>query len=199
MKNKFYLIFCFLFVSQYSLANCLEPYENLNNFYNYKSFQADFIQNFSTPDQNKLKGKIFLKKPNNLKLTINKPSQSETIINNNSVFRIDYELDQAVKYKKENIIDQIPAAFLLLSPEKFCMNLEKVNCSQGACNIIPIDKTYISSISLIFEKSILSKISYTNSFEEKSSISFFDFDVNPELSTSLFRYNQEVSDLITLE
>ena len=32
MKNKFYLIFCFLFISQYSLANCLEPYENLNNF-----------------------------------------------------------------------------------------------------------------------------------------------------------------------
>ena len=98
-----------------SNATCLEENKHLLNFSKEKFYSADFSQTFENKQKEPVFGKIILKKPFFLKVSnLNSNSvESEIIINENSIYRIDYDLDQAVKYKKENIIHQIPAAFLL--------------------------------------------------------------------------------------
>ena len=96
-----------------------------------------------------------LKKPFFLKVSNTRSNSvdSEIIINEDSIYRIDYDLDQAVKYKKENIIHQIPAAFLLEDLDSICLNSTKRDCFDNICTIFPKDKTYISKIDLIFNHS----------------------------------------------
>tara|TARA_B110000483_G_C18166738_1_gene531592 strand:- start:139 stop:738 length:600 start_codon:yes stop_codon:yes gene_type:complete len=199
MRNKKLFFIGLLITSNFSLGNCLEPHKNLKDFFDSKSFSADFQQTFNDSNSDKFDGSIMLKKPHSLKLIMKQPARTDLIINQEAVYRIDYDLDQAVKYKKENIINQIPAAFLLLSAKDICKTFEKIACTKDRCFIKPKDTSYLTSINLIFKEKNLKEISYINSFEEEAFIFLSNFQPNSELSPSLFSYNQEVTDLIILD
>ena len=184
-----------------SNATCLEENKHLLNFSKEKFYSADFSQTFENKQKEPVFGKIILKKPFFLKVSnLNSNSvESEIIINENSIHRIDYDLDQAVKYKKENIIHQIPAAFLLEDSDSICRNSEKIDCIDNSCAIFPKDKNYISKIDLIFNDVFLTNIKYLDAFGVKSEVAITNFTSRPELSSSVFGYNYEVKDLISLD
>ena len=184
-----------------SNATCLEENKYLLNFSKEKFYSADFSQTFENKQKEPVFGKIILKKPSFLKVSnLNSNSvESEIIINENSIYRIDYDIDQALKYKKENIIHQIPAAFLLDDLESICLNSAKIDCFDNSCTILPKDKTYISKIDLIFNDTFITNIKYQDAFGVTREVIITNFISQPKLSSSVFRYNYEVKDLISLD
>ena len=54
------------------------------------------------------------------KIKTTKPSKTELIVNNQDVYRTDYDLNETIKYKLANIESQIPALLLLKSKKKVC-------------------------------------------------------------------------------
>ena len=201
MLTKSYLsLFFFIFTLNLS-GSCLGENNKLSNFSKETFYSADFSQSFESKERETIFGKIILKKPFFLKVSNFNPTiiESEILINKNSVYRIDYDLDQAVKYKKEKIINQIPAAFLLEDEKSICLNFSKFDCDINSCKIEPKDKTYTSNIEIFFDEIFLKKVEYHDAFGKKSTISISNFVANPKLSSSVFSYNYEVKDLISLD
>jgi len=201
MLNKYFIYFFLVFFLPVSIATCLEDNKYLLDFSKETFYSADFSQSFDNKEKEAVNGNIILKKPFFLKVSNTRSNsvESEIIINENSIYRIDYDLDQAVRYRKENIIHQIPAAFLLEDFESICLNSLKVDCIDNSCAIFPKDNTYISKIDLIFDSTFISKVKYTDAFGAKSVVTISNFISKPRLSPSVFSYNYEVKDLILLD
>ena len=201
MLNKYFIYFFLVFFLPVSIATCLEDNKYLLDFSKETFYSADFSQSFDNKEKEAVKGNIILKKPFFLKVSNTRSNsvESEIIINENLIYRIDYDLDQAVRYRKENIIHQIPAAFLLEDFESICLNSSKVDCIDNSCAIFPKDNTYISKIDLIFDSTFISKVKYTDAFGAKSVVTISNFISKPRLSPSVFSYNYEVRDLILLD
>tara|TARA_S200000501_G_scaffold365980_1_gene400152 strand:- start:38 stop:643 length:606 start_codon:yes stop_codon:yes gene_type:complete len=201
MLNKYFIYFFLVFFLPVSIATCLEDNKYLLDFSKETFYSADFSQAFDNKEKEAVNGNIILKKPFFLKVSNTRSNsvESEIIINENSIYRIDYDLDQAVRYRKENIIHQIPAAFLLEDFESICLNSLKVDCIDNSCAIFPKDNTYISKIDLIFDSTFISKVKYTDAFGAKSVVTISNFISKPRLSPSVFSYNYEVKDLILLD
>jgi len=201
MLNKNLTIFFLILFHSVLNSACLEEHKHLSIFSKEKFYSADFSQSFETKKKETIFGKIILKKPFFLKVSNTNLNsiESEIIINEKSIYRIDYDLDQAVKYKKENIIHQIPAAFLLEDLESICLNSAKIDCFNNSCTIFPKDKTYISKIDLIFDDTFITNIKYQDAFGVTSEVIITNFISQPKLSSSVFSYNYEVKDLISLD
>ena len=77
-----------------SNATCLEENRHLLNFSKEKFYSADFSQTFDNEQKEPVFGKIILKKPFFLKVSNldSNSVESEIIINENSIYRIDYDL-----------------------------------------------------------------------------------------------------------
>ena len=61
------------------------------------------------------------------------------------------------------------------------------------------DEGYISKIDLIFDDTFITKVKYTDAFGAKSIVTISNFISKPRLSPSVFSYNYEVKDLISLD
>ena len=201
MLSKYFIFFLLIFFLPISVATCVEENKYLLNFSKETFYSADFSQSFDNLEKELVYGNIILKKPFFLKVTNSSSNtiESEIIINENSIYRIDYDLDQAVKYSKENIIHQIPAAFLLEDLNSICLNSSKVDCIDNSCAIFLKDSTYISKIDLIFDDTFIAKVKYTDAFGANSVVTITNFISKPKLSPSVFSYNYEVKDLISLD
>ena len=201
MLNKYFIFFLIISFLPESIATCVEENKYLLNFSKETFYSADFSQSFDNKEKEVVNGNIILKKPFFLKVSNARSNsvESEIIINENSIYRIDYDLDQAVKYRKENVIHQIPAAFLLEDLDSICYNSSKVDCVDNSCAIFFKDNSYISKIDLIFDDTFITKVKYTDAFGAKSIVSISNFISRPKLSPSVFSYNYEVKDLISLD
>ena len=201
MLNKYFIYFFLFFFLPLSIATCVEENKYLFNFSKETFYSADFSQSFDNKEKEAVNGNIILKKPFFLKVSNSRSNfvESEIIINEDSIYRIDYDLDQAVKYRKENIIHQIPAAFLLEDLKSICLNSSKVDCIDNSCTIFLKDNSYISKIDLIFDDTFITKVKYTDAFGAKSIVTISNFISKPRLSPSVFSYNYEVKDLISLD
>ena len=120
MQNKFYIFFFFL-LTNLAYAKCDLGSESLNKFFDSKfSLSSDFNQSFVKDDKDPIEGSILLQRPNNLKITLNSPINSEILIDKNYIYQTDHDLDQTVRYDRNQMIDKIPAAILLLSSKQLC-------------------------------------------------------------------------------
>ncbi len=122
MLNK--LSFIFLFVS-FNIFTCSE----LNNLNIYskdtKTISLNYIQSFEGINKSNIEGQVYFEKPNHFKIKTTKPSKTELIVNNQDVYRTDFDLNETIKYKLKNIESQIPALLLLKSKKKFVKFFEK--------------------------------------------------------------------------
>ena len=136
MQNKFHIFFFYL-LSNLAYAKCDLGSESLNKFFDSKfSLSSDFIQSFVNDDKDPIEGSIILQRPNNLKITLKSPMNSEILIDKNFIFQTDFDLDQTVRYDRNQMIDQIPAAILLLSSERVCKSFQIDTCSNEKCLLI---------------------------------------------------------------
>ena len=136
MQNKFHIFFFYL-LSNLAYAKCDLGSESLNKFFDSKfSLSSDFIQSFVNNDKAPIEGSILLQRPNSLKITLKSPMNSEILINKDYIFQTDFDLDQTVRYDRNQMIDQIPAAFLLLSSERVCKSFQIDTCSNEKCLLI---------------------------------------------------------------
>ena len=118
MLNKLFLII--LFVS-FNIFTCAE----LNNLNIYsqdtRTISLNYIQSYRGINKSNVEGQVYFEKPNLFKIKTTEPSKTELIVNNQDVYRTDYDLNETIKYKLANIESQIPALLLLKSKKKLAV------------------------------------------------------------------------------
>ena len=179
MLNKLLLIF--LFVS-FNIFTCSE----LNNLNIYskdtKTISLNYIQTFEGVNKSNIEGQVFFEKPNLFKIITSNPSKTELIVNDQDVYRSDFELNETIKYRLENIESQIPALLLLKSQKKVCAFLKNYENSE-----------FISDLKIMSDNRDLKTISYTDQFGVSTEIIFLDIKLNEELEKKIFDYNKDTT------
>ena len=132
-----------------------------------------------------IEGQVFFEKPNLIKIITTNPSKTELIVNDQDIYRTDYELNETIKYKLENIEFQIPALLLLKSKKKVCSFLNNSEISE-----------FISDVNIISDNEILKSISYKDQFGADTQINFFDIKLNDQLDKKIFDYNKNTNLII---
>ncbi len=183
MLNKLFLV---ILLFPLYISTCKEL--NNLNIYNQdtKTISLGYIQSFGGTKNSNIKGQIFFEKPSLFKIVTIKPSKTELIVNYQDVYRTDYELNETIKYKLEDIESQIPALLLLKSKKKVCNFLKNSRKSD-----------FISDLNLISENESLKKLIYKDQFGVITQIDFFDIKLNDELDKKIFDYNKN-SNLVIL-
>ena len=195
MQNKFHILFFYL-LSNLAYAKCDLGSESLNKFFDSKlSLSSDFIQSFVNDDKDPIEGSIILQRPNNLKITLKSPMNSEILIDENFIFQTDFDLDQTVRYDRNQMIDQIPAAILLLSSERVCKSFQVDTCSNEKCLLINKN----NKLELVFFDEILKSLSFYSPNFNESKINFENLSIMQKINDSAFSYNQQVTDLLIFD
>ena len=195
MQNKFHIFFFYL-LSNLAYAKCDLGSESLNKFFDSKfSLSSDFIQSFVNNDKAPIEGSILLQRPNNLKITLKSPMNSEILINKDYIFQTDFDLDQTVRYDRNQMIDQIPAAILLLSSERVCKSFQIDTCSNEKCLLINKN----NKLELVFFDEILKSLSFYSPNFDESKINFENLSIMQKINDSAFSYNQQVTDLLIFD
>ena len=195
MQNKFHIFFFYL-LSNLAYAKCDLGSESLNKFFDSKlSLSSDFIQSFVNDDKDPIEGSILLQRPNNLKITLKSPMNSEILIDENFIFKTDFDLDQTVRYDRNQMIDQIPAAILLLSSERVCKSFQIDTCSNEKCLLI----NKHNKLELVFFDEILKSLSFYSPNFDESKINFENLSIMQKINDSAFSYNQQVTDLLIFD
>ena len=195
MQNKFHIFFFYL-LSNLAYAKCDLGSESLNKFFDSKlSLSSDFIQSFTNDDKAPIEGSILLQRPNSLKITLKSPMNSEILINKDYIFQTDFDLDQTVRYDRNQMIDQIPAAILLLSSERVCKSFQIDTCSNEKCLLINKN----NKLELVFFDEILKSLSFYSPNFNESKINFENLSIMQKINDSAFSYNQQVTDLLIFD
>ena len=195
MQNKFHIFFFYL-LSNLAYAKCDLGSESLKKFFDSKlSLSSDFIQSFVNDDKDPIEGSILLQRPNNLKITLKSPMNSEILINKDYIFQTDFDLDQTVRYDRNQMIDQIPAAILLLSSERVCKSFQIDTCSNEKCLLINKN----NKLELVFFDEILKSLSFYSPNFNESKINFENLSIMQKINDSAFSYNQQVTDLLIFD
>ena len=195
MQNKFHIFFFYL-ISNLAYAKCDLGSESLNKFFDSKlSLSSDFIQSFVNNDKAPIEGSILLQRPNNLKITLKSPMNSEILINKDYIFQTDFDLDQTVRYDRNQMIDQIPAVILLLSSEQVCKSFQIDTCSNEKCLLINKN----NKLELVFFDEILKSLSFYSPNFDESKINFENLSIMQKINDSAFSYNQQVTDLLIFD
>lgn len=195
MQNKFHIFFFYL-LSNLAYAKCDLGSESLKKFFDSKlSLSSDFIQSFVNDDKDPIEGSILLQRPNNLKITLKSPMNSEILINKDYIFQTDFDLDQTVRYDRNQMIDQIPAAILLLSSERVCKSFQIDTCSNEKCLLINKN----NKLELVFFDEILKSLSFYSPNFDESKINFENLSIMQKINDSAFSYNQQVTDLLIFD
>ena len=195
MQNKFHIFFFYL-LSNLAYAKCDLGSESLKKFFDSKlSLSSDFIQSFVNDDKDPIEGSILLQRPNNLKITLKSPMNSEILINKDYIFQTDFDLDQTVRYDRNQMIDQIPAAILLLSSERVCKSFQIDTCSNEKCLLINKN----NKLELVFFDEILKSLSFYSPNFNESKINFENLSIMQKINDSAFIYNQQVTDLLIFD
>ena len=195
MQNKFHIFFFYL-LSNLAYAKCDLGSESLNKFFDSKlSLSSDFIQSFVNDDKDPIEGSMLLQRPNNLKITLKSPMNSEILIDKNFIFQTDFDLDQTVRYDRNQMIDQIPAAILLLSSERVCKSFQIDTCSNEKCLLINKN----NKLELVFFDEILKSLSFYSPNFDETKINFENLSIMQKINDSAFSYNQQVTDLLIFD
>ena len=177
MLNKLFIIF---FLISFNVFTCAE----LNNLNIYsqdtKTISLNYIQSFEGINRPNVVGEVYFEKPNLFKIKTTKPSKTELIVNNQDVYRTDYDLNETIKYKLANIESQIPALLLLKSKKKACSFLNNFESSE-----------FVSDLNIISDSGSLKIISYKDQFGTNTQIDFINIKLNDELDKKIFDYNRE--------
>ena len=177
MLNKLFLIF---FLISFNVFTCAE----LNNLSIYsqdtRTISLNYIQSYEGINRSNVEGQVYFEKPNLFKIKTTKPSKTELIVNNQDVYRTDYDLNETIKYKLANIESQIPALLLLKSKKKVCSFLNNSESSE-----------FVSDLNIISDSGSLKMISYKDQFGTNTQIDFINIKLNDELDKKIFDYNKE--------
>lgn len=195
MQNKFYIFFFFL-LTNLAYAKCDLGSESLNKFFDSKfSLSSDFNQSFVKDDKDPIEGSILLQRPNNLKITLNSPINSEILIDKNYIYQTDHDLDQTVRYDRNQMIDKIPAAILLLSSKQLCKFFQIDSCSDERCLLFSKD----NKLELVFYNKELKSLTFESPNFDESKINFENLSVMQKINDSAFSYNHKVADLLIFD
>ncbi len=195
MQNKFYIFFFFL-LTNLAYAKCDLGSESLNKFFDSKfSLSSDFNQSFVKDDKDPIEGSILLQRPNNLKITLKSPINSEILIDKNYIYQTDHDLDQTVRYDRNQMIDKIPAAILLLSSKQLCKFFQIDSCSDERCLLFSKD----NKLELVFFDKELKSLTFDSPNFDESKINFENLSVMQKINDSAFSYNHKVADLLIFD
>ena len=177
MLNKLFLITLFISLNIFTCAEL----NNLNIYgQDTKTISLEYIQSFEGINKSNVEGQVYFEKPNLFKIKTTEPSKTELIVNNQDVYRTDYDLNETIKYKLANIESQIPALLLFKSKRKVCNFLNNSESSE-----------FISDLNIVSDNGSLDFISYKDQFGTSTQINFVNIRLNDELDKKIFDYNKE--------
>ena len=177
MLNKLFLILLFI---SFNIYTC-EELDDLNIYsQDTKTISLNYIQSYEGINKSNVEGQVYFEKPNHFKIKTTKPSKTELIVNNQDVYRTDYDLNETIKYNLANIESQIPALLLLKSKRKVCNFLNNSVTSE-----------FISDLDIVSDNGSLKIISYKDQFGADTQIKFVNIKLNDELDEKIFDYNKE--------
>lgn len=153
-----------------------------------QSFSAKFEQVVVDAQDNvvhEAAGSIALAQPNNLRWHTTDPDEILLIANGESVYQIDYFVEQVSIISQSDAVNNNPM-MLLTSTEQSDWEQFNVTMLDNGFEIIAKEQGPISSLTLVFENDLLTSIQSLDSQEQKSQLVFTDQIQNKPLSLAIF-------------
>ena len=148
-----------------------------------QSFTADFEQVVSDAQDNVMhqaSGSIALAQPDNLRWHTTEPDEIMLIADGESVYQIDYFVEQVSIVNQSNAINSNPM-MLLTSTDPLDWQDFTVSRVDGGYQITGQQQASIISLKLIFENDLLSIIRSVDSQEQQSQLTFSEQIENGQL------------------
>ena len=153
-----------------------------------QSFSAKFEQVVVDAQDNvvhEAAGSIALAQPNNLRWHTTDPDEILLIANGESVYQIDYFVEQVSIISQSDAVNNNPM-MLLTSTEQSDWEQFNVTLLDNGFEIIAKEQGPISSLTLVFENDLLTSIRSLDSQEQESQLVFSDQIQNKPLSLAIF-------------
>ncbi len=183
--NKFFLFVWLLALGHNSVAN-----NQFNDFFNaLDSLSADFKQN-TYSDTNTLvatsSGQLLFNRPQQLRWHTTQPNEQILLLNNNELWLIDTELEQATLQKIQEI-SQTPLYWLINKPASN-NNTPEFAYRENNIDFYRANNTNSEYTNLLFafKQNTLYAISVNNILGQKIVIIFDNVTTNPQIDQSVF-------------
>ncbi|MBI79342.1 MAG: outer membrane lipoprotein carrier protein LolA [Gammaproteobacteria bacterium] len=202
-KTRFSRSICILVVIQFLIGSAIsqEPRINIKEttlgkyLQSSTTFQADFYQElFDSHDQLILnsKGSVSIFRPNKFLWNYIQPAEQVLLADGKSVWFYDKELKQVTVMPQDNKYLSTPAFFLSnFSINEDIFQVSKIFTEEGIEWFqIDLNSQYedIKFFVIGFEGDSISNISFTNSLDQETQISFFNTKTNLSFSEDVFKF-----------
>ncbi len=180
-----------LFLSSISVAT---DNQFVNFFTQLESLSANFTQKTYSENNTLIgvtSGQLVFNRPRQLKWYTNTPNEQILLLNDNQLWLIDIELEQASLQSIQDL-SQSPLYWLLNKPSldvdvpKFSHQYDGVSWYQTHDN-----SSKAQQLNFGFENQILKAISLKNALEQSVVIVFTDVVINPRINLQVFKPNLE--------
>lgn len=161
-----------------------------NQFFTFfstlESLKSDFTQTvYSVGDIfiSETSGKLIFQYPQQLRWQSNKPNEQTLMLNNNELWLIDTELEQAVLQQTKNLSET--PLYWLINKLNGIKNIPKYSHSSGGIDWYIANKS-TKPLSFGFVNNELSAISLENELDQIIYIVFDNMQVNPDINSEDF-------------
>ena len=168
-----------------------QDFDPINYLNTIQTIRGEFIQRERSSQINqKVSGEIFIRKPNQLLWSMERPNEKKVLINGKTITYFDADLEQVVisDYLKENQVSWVNL-FLnrSLTESSYKFNEKKLNNVETHIRFDDMKGDY-QSVTLIFKSGLLQGIDLLDNSNNSIIIEFTKFEINQTLSDNLFNY-----------
>lgn len=173
-------------------ATNLVAAERLNKLLsNTKSMTANFTQTTQGANSGTFKGNMSVQRPNNFRWETTSPSEQLIVANGSSLWIFDKDLEQATKQAVDSQVGNTPALLLSGDPSKIAKNF-KVTQPYSNKNYYVLypqsDNASFKNLSLSFSGGKPVMMVLNDSLGQTTSIKFNNIKLNPQISSSQFKF-----------
>ena len=159
-----------------------------------KTGRADFSQTVTSPDAAKVKtssGSFEFARPNRFRFAYTKPFQQLIVADGHSVWIYDADLNQATRRQFSQALSATPAALLAGSDLARDFELRALPAKEGLDWVLATPKTKdgaFEAMRIGFRGKQLAAVEITDSFAQRSVLTFTHMATNVELAPATFKF-----------
>ncbi|CAC9616413.1 hypothetical protein [uncultured Gammaproteobacteria bacterium] len=181
------MIRLFIIASSLWVNTALSERNQFSEFFNsVESLSANFSQTVYDEGYNLLSsttGSFTFQRPQQLRWHTTQPNEQILLLNNDKLWLIDTELEQAVLQKTKNFTET-PLYWLINKPSTL-KKIPKFSHQAGGIDWY-LAKGNTQSVEFGFQNGLLSAIVLINNLEQTVSVSFDQLDINPSITPKTF-------------
>ncbi|MDP3082137.1 MAG: outer membrane lipoprotein chaperone LolA [Rubrivivax sp.] len=192
MKRQLLFILAGLLVAGAAAADAVDTLREFVR--DVKSGQAEFTQTVISPDGARRKtsgGRFEFMRPDRFRFAYTRPFEQLIVADGQKVWIYDADLNQASSRKLGQAIGATPAALLAGAGLERDFSLAAQPSRDGLDWVLATPKVkdgQFQSMRVGFRAKVLAEVEITDSFGQRSQLRFSQFQANPALAPSLFRF-----------